>query len=109
MSVGAAVRALLRDHVGFSPATLGDAVYDEAIEARVRAAGVSPALWFEKLSYDAAELDALVEALVVPETWFFRDETPFVELARHARRRSPDAQAPLRVEVVTPAPGSATS
>lgn len=97
MSVGAAVRALLRDHVGFSPTTLGHAVYEDAIAARVRATGLPPALWFERLQEDEAELDALVEALVVPETWFFRDENPFVELARHARRRSPDAYAPLRV------------
>lgn len=108
MNVGAAVRALLRDHVGFSPTTLGDAVYDDAIRARVRATGLSPALWYETLQRDAAELDALVEALVVPETWFFRDENPFMELARHARRRSPDANAPLRVLSLPCATGEET-
>lgn len=108
MSVGAAVRALLRDHVGFSPATLGDSVYEDAIAARVRATGLSPALWYERLQHDASELDALVEALVVPETWFFRDENPFIELARHARKRAPDSRAPLAVLSLPCASGEET-
>jgi chemotaxis protein methyltransferase WspC len=108
MSVGAAVRALLRDHVGFSPATLGDAVYDDAIETRLRTTGLSQALWYEKLQRDPSELDALVEALVVPETWFFRDENPFVELARHALKRAPDPRTPLRVLSLPCASGEET-
>lgn len=108
MTVGAAVRALLRDHVGFSPETLGDAVYDDAIQARVRATGLSQGQWYEKLKHDAAELDALVEALVVPETWFFRDENPFIELARHALKRGPDSRAPLRVLSLPCATGEET-
>ena len=36
---------------------------------------------------NAAELQALIEAVVVPETWFFRDREAFAAMARMAREQ----------------------
>lgn len=97
MTVPTRIRELLRRYVGFAPDTLGEGVYESAIEARRKALGLDAEAWFARVERDPAELDALVEALVVPETWFFRDETPFVETVRHAMKRMPDASRPYRV------------
>jgi chemotaxis protein methyltransferase WspC len=45
------------------------------------------------------ELQALIEEVVVPESWFFRDERPFQWLADHVRERwlAQPARPPLRV------------
>jgi chemotaxis protein methyltransferase WspC len=43
----------------------------------------------------AIEAQELLEAIVVPESWFFRDEAPFVHLARHC------ASEPGRVRILS--------
>jgi chemotaxis protein methyltransferase WspC len=43
----------------------------------------------------ALEIHELLEAIVVPESWFFRDEAPFVQLARHC------AAEPGRVRILS--------
>ena len=40
-------------------------------------------IWHRVRASDA-ELQALIEAVVVPETWFFRDRDAFAALARMA-------------------------
>ncbi len=41
--------------------------------------------YWERVRGSRAELQALIEAVVVPETWFFRDREAFAALARLAR------------------------
>lgn len=89
------VQALLRERIGLAPLTLGDGAFHGAIRARLAATGLSEADWVERLRADATEVEALIEEVVVPETWFFRDEEPFVQLVKHAQRRISDA--PYRV------------
>ena len=49
-------------------------------------------------SRSEAELQALIEEVVVPESWFFRDERPFRWLADYVRERwvGNPARPPLR-------------
>ncbi|KXU94284.1 chemotaxis protein CheR [Caballeronia megalochromosomata] len=50
------------------------------------------------VTQDAARMQELIEAVVVPETWFFRDPEAFAALARLARVRLHERPAkPLRV------------
>ncbi|WP_213229253.1 protein-glutamate O-methyltransferase CheR [Caballeronia sp. NK8] len=50
------------------------------------------------ITHDAARMQELIEAVVVPETWFFRDPEAFAALARLARVRLHERPAkPLRV------------
>jgi len=57
---------------------------DDVAEA---AAGAVIDAYWQRLNASADERQALIETLVVPETWFFRDREAFVALARIADAR----------------------
>jgi chemotaxis protein methyltransferase WspC len=54
-----------------------------------------------RLQADPAEMDALIEELVVPETWFFRDEEPFRYLVRWAQTVWADLGRPPPIRVLS--------
>lgn len=94
---GADFHALLREAIGLEPASIGPAAVDRAVQARMAAGGHGDAGAYRALlEASPAELQALVEAVVVPETWFFRDPEAFAALARVAVARPAGAGA-LRV------------
>jgi chemotaxis protein methyltransferase WspC len=92
----AAVAARLRVRLGLDPEALGGRALAHAVRARARARGVDAADYAAVLDRDAVELQALIDAVVVPETWFFRDVAPFVHLADWAARTW-DRTTPLTV------------
>ena len=54
--------------------------------------------YYRAVTQDAARMQELIEAVVVPETWFFRDPEAFAALARLARVRLHERPAkPVRV------------
>jgi chemotaxis protein methyltransferase WspC len=54
--------------------------------------------YYRAVTQDAAHMQELIEAVVVPETWFFRDPEAFAALARLARVRLHERPAkPVRV------------
>jgi len=78
----ARIEALLSRSIGLNRGSIGRSL-ELAIEARMAASGATdPAAFADLLERDSEELQALVEQIVVPETWFFRDEQPFRFLAR---------------------------
>jgi chemotaxis protein methyltransferase WspC len=84
---------LLRE-TGISVSTLGVHAFERAVWDRVRAtqAGAAPhggdlETYWQLLNASRDERQALVELIVVPETWFFRDREAFVALARLANER----------------------
>lgn len=81
-----AVKALLRRATGLDSSTLGSSAVDRAVEARMTACRVKEMdEYVQRLrALDGLELQELVEAIVVPETWFFRDAEAFTALARLA-------------------------
>jgi len=78
-----AVEDLLRRHMGLEPETLGRDHIAQAFQARVASHGKDPFAYLHLLAESDDELRALVDEVVVPETWFFRDRSAF----RHLRRR----------------------
>ncbi|MEO2090274.1 MAG: CheR family methyltransferase, partial [Gemmataceae bacterium] len=90
------VEQVIRDRLGIDPAAVGESAVAAALAARMRATGAAtPDTYFPRLA-DTAELDALADELVVPETWFFRGgRRMFDAIAGHLARRS--ARAPDRV------------
>jgi chemotaxis protein methyltransferase WspC len=70
--------SLLKKAMGLDTASIGGTAVVSAVQARVRACEIADleAYW-EHVSRSQAELQALVEAVVVPETWFFRDREAF--------------------------------
>jgi chemotaxis protein methyltransferase WspC len=86
----APVLDLLQERTGLAPATLGVQAVEAAVAARLRAVGLAdPAAYAARLAADPAELAALVDEVVVPETWFLRGGAVFAHLAACARAGLP--------------------
>ncbi len=81
-----AVKSLLRRSTGLDAPTLGSSAVERAVELRMAACRErEPEAYLRRLEApDGLELQELVEAIVVPETWFFRDPEAFAALARLA-------------------------
>ena len=76
---------LLKGTIGLDAATIGSSTVARAVRARISACGVVDArTYWELVSASSSELQALAEAVVVTETWFFRDREAFAALARVA-------------------------
>ena len=85
------VLRLLQQRVGMDTESFGTAAITQAVRNRVSASKAgSPQHYLRRLVLDPAEFQELVEDLVVPETWFFRDVLAFRAVARFldARRGS---------------------
>jgi len=85
MGLGA-LESLLQASMGLSAATIGSAVIARAVQERLCACHLDDLdAYLECVRASVAELQALIEAVVVPETWFFRDRGAFTALARMAK------------------------
>jgi chemotaxis protein methyltransferase WspC len=91
---------LLKRVMGLDPESIGHAALERAVMRRVEALAPSrpgiatPDDYWRYLDSSESELQALIDEVVVPETWFFRDPEAFVALARLARDQL--AKAPGR-------------
>jgi len=93
------IERLLSDRIGLDPSTVGDGLIARGLHARMGILGLLDRAAYEGLLFRSeAEQQALIEEVVIPESWFFRDERPFAVLGQHARAgwvADPD-RAPLR-------------
>ena len=84
-TVAAPVEDLLRRWLGLDVSTIGSAALARAVRSRMRATGTTdPAAYAARVQADEAERDALVEDVVVAESWFFRDPQVFEFVTRFA-------------------------
>jgi chemotaxis protein methyltransferase WspC len=95
---------VLRDAIGLDPASIGSSAVGRAVQTRQRACGLSGADYLARVRESGAELQALIDEVVVPETWFFREPQAFEMLADFvcedwlpAHPGPTDAGRPLRV------------
>ena len=107
--------AWLSHETGIDAPSLGANTLERAVLDRTRAmlatrgmpntvdAAALDAYWL-RLNTAPEERQALIEALVVPETWFFRDREAFVTLARVVGEKL--AREPMRVLRILSAPCS---
>ncbi|OUL73239.1 methyltransferase, partial [Paraburkholderia hospita] len=91
---------LLRE-TGIDASSLGINAVERAVLERVRvtrlglaahdtSVAIDPAeieTYWQQLTMSRDERQGLIEALVVPETWFYRDREAYVALARLANER----------------------
>ncbi len=92
------VEALLARVLGLDPTSLGTAAVRELVDARLRACGArDEASYLSRLETDKEELEQLLEAAVVHETWFFREPAAFHCLREFALQRTARGAGPLRV------------
>ena len=74
---------LLERTMGLSAASIGTSAVERAVRARLRACELEDAdHYWERILHSPDEVQHLVEAVVVPETWFFRDPAAFAAMVR---------------------------
>jgi len=79
------IKYLLKSHTGMHMATVGDSILNVAIQMRLRELDIADtASYLALLQRSHAELTELTEEVVIPETWFFRDQHPFEMLGKMA-------------------------
>jgi chemotaxis protein methyltransferase WspC len=80
---------LLKSSMGLNVASIGPSAIERAVRERLAACHLEdPHAYWERVHGSSAELQELIEAVVVPETWFFRDRESFAALARLASAES---------------------
>ncbi len=78
--------ALLRQKMGLDAESIGVACVERAVRKRLAARGLEDLqVYWEQLCASERELQELIEAVVIPETWFFRDSEAFAALVRVVR------------------------
>jgi len=81
------IERLLADQLGLNPAAVGPSLIARAVRLRMSNLGLNAVRDYDELVRNSrAELDALVEEVIVPESWFFRDEHPFHWFQQHVRQ-----------------------
>ena len=74
----------LRQHAGLDPSALPREVVAHALRERMRARqATTESAYLHLVETDPDERAALIDAVVVPETWFFRDGAPFEYLKKY--------------------------
>jgi chemotaxis protein methyltransferase WspC len=77
------IEALLRESMGLDVASVGSAAIDRALRDRMAASKLADAVSYSRLlEASPTEMQELIEAVVVPETWFFRNPDSFRALAK---------------------------
>ena len=77
------IERVLREKIGLDPTSIGSSLIQRSIRLRMKNHGLKQAGDYERLLAESdAEWAELVEAVVVCETWFFRDKDPFIALTR---------------------------
>ena len=70
--------AILNEKIGLNPASIGESSIERAVLHRISFRNcINTKEYLELLKFDSKEVLALIEEVVVPETWFFRNKVPF--------------------------------
>ena len=78
------IEALLRNTIGLKITSLGRATLDRSVQKRMQALTIADKRsYLKKLKSSALELKELIEDVVIPETWFFRDHAAFIAMNRY--------------------------
>ncbi|MTJ10484.1 protein-glutamate O-methyltransferase CheR [Anabaena sp. UHCC 0204] len=76
--------ALLRKKIGLDPNSIGSDAISRAFEQRMIECGIRNInSYLEKIQESPQEWDALIDSLIIPETWFFRERESFKYLQQY--------------------------
>ncbi len=71
----------VRDRIGLDAASIGSTLLQRSIRLRMKSHGLKKADdYYGLLQASSTEWSELIESVVVTETWFFRDNEPFITL-----------------------------
>ena len=80
------VERLLADRIGLDVASVGQGLIARGVEARMAQLGVRRVEDYQRILLGPSdEIQALTEEVVIPESWFFRDDRPFATLRDHVQ------------------------
>lgn len=80
------IQGLVQELTGLDTSATGTNALAPALQRRMKALSLTePLEYYHRLLLSKTELGALIEEIVVPETWFFRDRAAFECLAQHVR------------------------
>ncbi|MEP7313010.1 MAG: protein-glutamate O-methyltransferase CheR [Pseudomonadota bacterium] len=78
----ASFASLLHQGMGLDAASIGNSAIERAVQIRIAACKAQTAArYLELVSNSPTELQSLIEEVVIPETWFFRDREAYTALA----------------------------
>lgn len=88
MSDDARFFAFLKERIGLDVTSVGEAIIERALRQRNTLSGAADTdAYWHLLQTSATEQQALIEAVIVPETWFFRYPESFATLGKLAVAR----------------------
>ena len=94
------IEQLLRGKIGLDSGSIGASSIHRLVRLRMKALGITDTATYEKLlAKSGPEWTELLEAVLVKETWFFRDGEPFEAFVRLVREQwlATQTNRPLRV------------
>ncbi|RZU47688.1 chemotaxis protein methyltransferase WspC [Fluviicoccus keumensis] len=97
MNVDARITGFLKQQIGLEAASIGASAIERALRQRHAATALTGESYGRRLQDSGEERQALIEAVVVPETWFFRYPESFTALAGLARTQQAVLGRPLRL------------
>lgn len=79
------INQLLRQSIGLNPESLGKHLIKDAVKRQMEATGIHEGKKYAlRARVDSEELARLIDEVIVPESWFFRDVSPFECLRKFA-------------------------
>lgn len=94
------VERLLADRIGLDVASVGSGLIVRGVEIRMAQLGVRRLEDYERILLGPTdEIQALIEEVVIPESWFFRDDRPFATFREFVRAHwvNDSRRAPISV------------
>src|ERR1700722_6949423 len=93
---------LLKNVIGLDAASVGGGAIERAVKLRMASLGLrQKQSYWEHLQTSEAELQELIESVVVAETWFFRDREAFTLFARLIREEWLPAHAGSTLRILS--------
>ncbi len=81
------LECLLQKTMGLDPASIGKNLIENAIRKRMKQLSIENLEhYLDRVLSSQDERQELVEEITVPETWFFRDQTPFALVGKHLQQ-----------------------
>lgn len=81
------IQKLLHEKIGLNPSSVGDSSIERAVKHRLEhMGGMGVDDYYKHIINDSQELYELIEEVVVPETWFFRNKSPFEALQEYVKK-----------------------
>ena len=83
MSGASSIRSLLKNKIGLDVESIGQTTVSRAVRHRMAATGINNEdAYMGRVHISQQEMDELIEQVIVPETWFFRNRESFRFLSR---------------------------